>query len=55
MSHTKAKANHLWTRVQMAREEGNGPGRGYRYDIADFVQEVWPEKGVPRLIPVEAA
>ena len=51
-TYSKAKANLLWARVLLAKEEGFGPGQGFRYDIADFVQEAWPEKGVPALIPV---
>ena len=52
MSYSKGKANLLWARVLLAKEEAFGPGQGFRYDIADFVQEAWPEKGVPALIPV---
>ncbi|MEP1202052.1 hypothetical protein [Tateyamaria sp.] len=41
----------FWARVKVARETGS-LGRGFRYDLEDYLGSIWPEKLRPGLIPM---
>ena len=43
--YSKGKANLLWARVLLAKEEGHAKaGQGNRYDVADLSKKLGPKK-----------